>query len=146
MRTTAVYTMLLTIFIVSSISASQPKASDCLPADLPYQIYLMFGNGMEEDEFCCCYPCLCCPCGDGMVVQRVYPCPENVLYTKICCFGTAKQQTKTWWCCKGEEPPCECCKVCDSDECRDPYNMVFLQFNVPSTQQIIEYLPAINNF
>ncbi|MCL2039127.1 MAG: hypothetical protein FWG85_01710 [Bacteroidetes bacterium] len=112
-------------------------------------------SGMHEREFCDCFPCLCCECGDSVYVneQNCDNCPSQDTVRKICCPGTPKEQIVWWLCCdpKGE-PPCDCCdsipnEPCDLNDCQLPRQRVVfylhMNYSVPDFSVKLKEFSAI---
>ena len=94
-----------------------PAYTPCGSSVTPRQLYNSVKDQMTEDEFCACFPCLCCDChGNKVIKENNAPCKLSARrYTKKCCAGTNNEEEVSWWCCE-PEPPCDCCE-CDVDDC-----------------------------
>ena len=114
------------------------------PVSLPFESYntsnpkelfkqLQEMTGISEEEFCKCFPSLCCECGKKQYVkENNAPCPPNShkLKYKICCVGEKEEQRMEWYCCE-PEPPCECCP-CDLRDCPSPFERGYFYFAMAS--------------
>ena len=79
-------------------------------------------TGITEEEFCSCFPCLCCECkGVKHVKENNDPCPPaDRTMKKICCPKTPNEKEVSWYCCE-REPLCPDCCTCDVNDCPPPY-------------------------
>ena len=134
--------LLSVVFTTNIYSKVFPQAfspdAECRSRVTPMEIFQMIKSAypnITEDEICECFPCLCCKCGDRMIIKETgnnEPCPPDKLITKICCPDNLPPIIKSWYCCE-EEPPCpeDCCEPCDVDKCRAPYQRVIIRFTAP---------------
>ena len=139
--------LLSVVFTTNAYSKAYPKtfspAPECRTKVTPLEIMQMIKSmypEVTEDEICECFPCLCCECGDRLVIKKTPNnelCPPNKLVTKICCPEVFPPKTVSWYCCEDVEPPCpdDCCEPCDVDKCPAPYQKFYIRFRFSDGSQ-----------
>ena len=131
--------LLTSIALVCNVYTKAPSKQGDTSLPLPIVPCEITGNqlfealqqtmpGITLEQFCNCFPCLCCDCGPKKYIKKNIcdsACPPAIPVRKMCCEGQGPpyQRIVLWHCCGDfveEEPPCNCCP-CDIHDCPPPY-------------------------